>query len=446
MSRRTRKLFNAGYFLVLALLTANGVVTWLNLRTIVEADRWIDHTREVVIELERAFSTLKDAETGQRGYLLTGEDESLQPFRTASARMDGILDRLATLTADNRSQQDRIVVLRRLASEKMEKLGETITLRDEGDAEAALAVVRTHRGHRVMERARQVVVAMAEEEDRLLRERTAWSNSATRRTYASFAVATGMALILLAGVFLLKRREDVEQERNAEAIRRSEQWLQTTLASLGEGVIATDEQGRVRFLNPVAASLTGWESAGATGQPLEAVFRVINEESRQEVLNPVARVLSEGTIVGLANHTLLLARDGTERPIEDSAAPIQGAGGELLGVVLIFRDATERREAERSLKRSEERLRLIVESAEDYAILTMDLDGQITSWNSGATKLTGYEATEILGRAPNISSSRRTSSGASPRRRCGRRARRGGPTTSAGTSARMAPDSGPAVC
>src|SRR3954452_8961505 len=98
MSRTTRSLFNIGYVVVLAILAANGVVTLLNLRTIDESNRWIDHTREVVIQLEKALSTLKDAETGQRGYLLTGDDQYLEPFRVASDRMDGVLDRLARLT------------------------------------------------------------------------------------------------------------------------------------------------------------------------------------------------------------------------------------------------------------------------------------------------------------------------------------------------------------
>src|SRR4051794_34684238 len=166
MSRNTRTLFHIGYFLVPALLAANGVATLLNLRTIGEAKSWIDHTREVVIELERALSTLKDAETGQRGYLLTGDDDYLVPYRVASDRMGGILARLTTLTSDNPSQQGRIAELKQIEAAKMEELRETVDLRREESLEAAFVMVRTHRGKRDMERARRVVVAMAEEEDR----------------------------------------------------------------------------------------------------------------------------------------------------------------------------------------------------------------------------------------------------------------------------------------
>ena len=119
-----------------------------------------------------------------------------------------------------------------------------------------------------------------------------------------------------------------------------------TLASIGDAVIATDTEGRVTFLNAVAQELTGWTTEDAEGKPLEAVFAILNEKTRQPVENPVERVLREGVVVGLANHTVLIARDGTERPIDDSAAPIRDAAGKMIGVVLIFRDVTEQRRAE----------------------------------------------------------------------------------------------------
>jgi PAS domain S-box-containing protein len=146
------------------------------------------------------------------------------------------------------------------------------------------------------------------------------------------------------------------------------------------------------FLNPVAAKLTGWPEAAALGRDITEVFRIVNEDTRQVVENPVTRVLREGTVVGLANHTLLTARDGVERPIDDSGAPIHDSQERLLGVVLVFRDITERRRAEAVRTH----LAAIVESSED-AILSKTLDGIITSWNRGAERLYGYSAAEIVG-------------------------------------------------
>jgi PAS domain S-box-containing protein len=125
-----------------------------------------------------------------------------------------------------------------------------------------------------------------------------------------------------------------------EAEDEARQWFSTTLRSIGDGVIATDERGRVTFLNPIAERLTGWQEAEALGQPLDAVFRIISERTRAVVESPVAKVLREGKVVGLANHTVLLPKVGPELPIDDSGAPIRNEAGEIVGVVLVFRDVS----------------------------------------------------------------------------------------------------------
>ena len=166
----------------------------------------------------------------------------------------------------------------------------------------------------------------------------------------SVFVAVNVAVSVLCGK-LHQSRRSADQQR---------EWLRVSLASIGDAVIATDTQGRVSFLNPVAESLTGWTAAEAVGEPLERVFAIVSEETRQPAPNPVARVLREGVVVGLANHTALVARDGAERPIEDSAAPIKAGDGTVLGVILVFRDVTAKRREEqaRDERRREETARL----------------------------------------------------------------------------------------
>jgi PAS domain S-box-containing protein len=144
---------------------------------------------------------------------------------------------------------------------------------------------------------------------------------------------------------------------NAQLYRQArdqQERLQTTLASIGDAVIATDARGHVSFMNAVAQSLTGWREPEAIGEPLENVFCIINEFTREPAESPGAKVLQESGIVGLANHTLLLARDGREIPIDDSGAPIRNIEGELIGIILVFRDITER-------KLSEKRINLLFE-------------------------------------------------------------------------------------
>jgi len=147
-------------------------------------------------------------------------------------------------------------------------------------------------------------------------------------------------------------KDNVEPEPTREALYEQGQWLQVTLSSIGDAVITTDASGNITFLNPVAQSLTGWTQDEALGVSLDTVFTIVNEETRHTVENPATKALREGLVVGLANHTLLIARDGTKRPIDDSAAPIRNTNGDVAGIVLVFRDITERRRQEQSIQDS----------------------------------------------------------------------------------------------
>jgi two-component system cell cycle sensor histidine kinase/response regulator CckA len=185
------------------------------------------------------------------------------------------------------------------------------------------------------------------------------------------------------------------QSRDTE-IQNARNSLQTTLASIGDAVVSTDAQGRIVFVNAVACSLLGWKEAEIAGRPLDEVFQIVNEFSRTTVESPVERVLRDGKVSGLANHTILVRRDGTEIPIDDSAAPIR-QGGRTIGVVLVFRDMSERRRAQEDAAY----LASIVESSDD-AIIGKSPAGIIQSWNPGADQLYGYTAEEAIGQCMRV--------------------------------------------
>lgn len=188
-------------------------------------------------------------------------------------------------------------------------------------------------------------------------------------------------------------RELSERNRAQEALAKSEKWFSTTLASVGDAVIAADLNGGVTFMNSVAESLTGWTCAEATGKSMDLVFDIVNKEARRPVENPVKKVLREGKVVGLADHTLLLSKDGKEFDIEDSAAPILTDTGEGLGVVLVFRDITQKKRAEDETKRQKELLQLILESIAD-GVVVADSNGKFLLFNAAAEEIVGIGATD----------------------------------------------------
>jgi PAS domain S-box-containing protein len=186
------------------------------------------------------------------------------------------------------------------------------------------------------------------------------------------------------GVFL-----DITERKKAEdALRKSEQRWSTTLASIGDAVIATDLSGKVTFMNAEAEKLTGWTLNDASNKHIKEVFHIVNEKSRLEVEDPVTKVLETGSTIGLANNAVLISKDGTEVAIDDSGAPIKNIDGEITGVVLVFHDITEIRKMQNSLTKSEAQYRLLAENSQDV-IWTMNLEGTFTYMSPSVYQLRG---------------------------------------------------------
>ncbi len=216
---------------------------------------------------------------------------------------------------------------------------------------------------------------------------------------ASFVGFSLLLFASLAGLWirhgrarLWKRLYSSERE-----LRLAQEGFRTTLYSIGDGVIATDHHANIQLMNPVAEALTGWDEAEARSLPLEEVFQIINEESRKRVENPAHRVLREGLVVGLANHTILISKDGTERPIADSGAPIRDEKGQVVGVVMVFRDQTQERALRRELERSRAEWQQIFQAiGHPSVILSPDL--KILEANQAAIYMSGLPQEELLGK------------------------------------------------
>jgi PAS domain S-box-containing protein len=387
------RLVLGGFAIATAILVFVGWQSYQNTARFAEASEWRKHTYEVLRNLDETVARLVDAETGQRGYVLTGDVAYLEPYHAAIKNIDQPIGNLKKLTSDNPNQQKRIQILEPLVEKKLTELQRTIDLRKNEGLAAANRVVLEGAGKQAMDQIRAVVAEMTNEEEDLLKLRTQKANESAARSVRTILAGTSVSISLLVFCFGLLQRELSERKKAQEALAKSEKWLSTTLASIGDAVIATDMNGAVTFMNSVAQSLTGWSQVEATGKSMDLVFDIVNKETRRPVENPVKKVFREGKVVGLADHTLLLSKDGKEFDIEDSAAPILTDTGEGFGVVLVFRDITQKKLADEEAKRQKELLQLILESIAD-GVVVADSNGKFLLFNAAAEQVLGIGATD----------------------------------------------------
>ncbi len=342
-----------GFLILLAVIIGDAYITKRQLDQQIETGLWLSHTRLVQLEISEVESLLKDAETGQRGFLYTGGEQYLEPYDKALAEIDAHVNALARLTSDNPRQQPAIADLRVLVRTKLDELAGTIALYRSGKQDQARKLVLSDVGLVTMTKIRAAIAAMEGEENSLATARDAAYRKSIilTKTCIYLTAALAATCLLLLAYYIL--REMNLRERYTRDMHAREQWFRITLMSIGDGVIATDQNGSVTFLNPIAEELTGISTAGAAGRNILDIFPIFNETTMAPVDNPVAKVIALGRAMGLANHTVLRKPDGTLTPIDDSAAPIRDDNGKLIGVVLVFRDISNDRKTERVLRNAE---------------------------------------------------------------------------------------------
>ena len=372
--------------------------------------------------IERAgdlLSELKDAETGQRGYMLTGDRQFLEPYL---AVRDGIPGHLRELQerAQGRPTSSHLVALTPLIDAKLAHMVKVIEMRGRMESSAAFAAVGSGQGKQLMDSIRGETASFIKLERVELGRRDAELQSNMGNLFA-FIVSVGVLAFLLASAFIYFFHRETQQrlknlvhletrrllERQAatntqlqstnDHLQESEEKLAVTLNSIGDAVIATDAGGRVTRLNPLAERLTGWRFAEAAGRPVEEVFRIVNQETREPSTVPVMATLAHGTIQGLANHTIVIARNGSECAIADSCAPIRNRAGAVIGAVLVFRDVTSEHAIQRALADSAARIAAILNTVAD-GIITIDAaSGTLVNANPATERMFGYAAAEIIG-------------------------------------------------
>jgi PAS domain S-box-containing protein len=348
-----RQILIVTVLLPLALLLLLAIVlAWQFQRTLREQRR-IDHTDRITAQLNEMERLVVDQETGLREYQLTHDPTTLEPYQNAEGMLHNSLDRLLYLVLDDPDQLGRLRQVRESHELWMGFAGKALDNLRAGKMFGDTALDLN--GGQMMAALRTQIGAMTQVEVRRRDEEVQSTNSQVR-TLMALLVLSSIGTGIVLGIYTQRNMRKVsgafgssleEAHQRASELVESRQWLQTTLESVGDALIACDRKSRVELMNPVAQRLTGWSLEEAKGKSLETIFCTIHEESREPVKNPGEPKEPDDTAA--KNHTLLVARDGTEYLIDQSAAPIRDADGEVAGVVLVFRDITDSRRREAAL-------------------------------------------------------------------------------------------------
>jgi len=377
------------------------------------------YTYSLIIRANALLSELTDAETGQRGYSLTGDEAFLEPYLAVRDSISGNLEALHELTLDSAARK-HLDALAPLVADKLAQMAHVIESRRHHDMTAALAEVGGGQGKHLMDSVRSEMRNFVQIQEAALAQHDVEFQSNMRHLFALIVTSSLFMLLvvlLFAYVFYLETQQrikrlfnletqhllDIQEETNKQLLQAnvtlqvSEEKLAVTLNSIGDAVIATDAEARVTLLNPLAEQLTGWTQVDAIGRPVDEIFNIINKETRQPATIPVMETLAHGTIQGLANHTVLIARDGNECDIADSCAPIRDRDGRVIGAVLVFRDVTKEYAVQQALSDSAALIQTVLNTVVDGIITLHARGGIIETVNPAAEQMFGYTAAELIG-------------------------------------------------
>jgi diguanylate cyclase (GGDEF)-like protein/PAS domain S-box-containing protein len=348
---------------VLAAFAAAGVVvvilfsaTWKLAGDATEASHLVTRTHEVISHLAHIRADTLQIELNTQSFRISGDTTYLTERDATIATREAALSHLRQLTFDNIRQQEQWAQLRNVIDQRLALARQVELLRKTQGVEAANAFVAGAPLRATRQRTYQLLGAMEDEAIGLLAIRSS-EQSDTRQTLIALGALLALLLLaMLAASYALIRRQLRMTRTSQLALADSEESLSTTLHSIGDAVLATDILGRITRMNPVAEQLTGWTFTQAQGHPVMDVFCIIHEQTRAPAEDPVAKVLATGETQELSNHTAIIARDGRECAIADSAAPIRDTAGRITGVVLVFRDETVTRQARRLIHAQNELL------------------------------------------------------------------------------------------
>lgn len=371
------------------LMLVTAVVGALGTITLYDSEAQVQRSNDVYAGLESLLALARDAETGQRGFVITGRDDYLEPYLEAEPQIARQLDHLAFLLKGDTSQEQLLARLRGQLDQKRRELQKVIDTRRTQGFAAAQAIVLTDTGKAFMDRARATVAQMERHVAAQLAVRQANARR-TRDLAVVICLASGALTIVICMSFGYLARRLLHDEAVAARLQfEQKELLEVTLASIGDAVIATDVGGGITFFNGVAQALTGWSQAQALRRPIDEIVRIERAADDSLTESPALIAMRERRRVGHADGTVLVGRDGKRTHVDAIGAPTFDSEGKLVGSVMVVHDVTERR-------RAEERFRVAVEAAPN-AMIMVDAEGRMTLVNTQTERLFGYTRAELIG-------------------------------------------------
>ena len=390
-----KKYLNTGFVIGLLILILVNVLIYLNISFHFEDEKVINKSLRIIQASEELYSNIIEAETNRRGYLITSNDEFLKSYYPSMNSIDSsftILNSLLTSYSEKRN----IDSLQMLIFNRKDLLEESLELQEKRSRDMKSQIEFTEKGKETLDRIKELIRKIQQEETGILNNRLLEASKSSAYTLTSLVAGNIIAFSLMIIAIVLLNRNVNRRLETERVLEESRNWLATTLESIGDAVIVTSKIGEILFMNRVAEKLTGWKSADSSGLLLDHIFRIYNEDTGEKIADPVQKVLQAGEIAKTESHTVLFTKEGGKIPIDESAAPIINEKGEIIGVVLVFRNISDRRLAEKELLNSKKFIQRIADSTPSI-IYIYDLTGpKITYTNYKIESILGYSPDDVM--------------------------------------------------
>jgi len=345
-----RSILNIAFVGAIVIFIIVSYLSYTSVQLLLETEVQVKKTYSRILSLNKILTSTVNAETGQRGYIITGNNAYLEPYFTSKSEIDRLIEEVKSAEKNNPKHAESLNKGLYFLNEKFDELDFTVKLKEQKLNDSVFARLNTGVGKALMDSTRKYFKYVFDIENEALRIHEKENLENTKKNTIVYTAGVAASFGFLIFVFVSLVKENTVRKRLETEANQSKLFFSTSLISIGDAVITTNAKGIITFMNKVAEDITKWKADEAAGRAHEDVFNIYYEGTRNKVKSPIRDALETKNIVGLNNHTILVDKNNNEIHIDDSAAPILNENNEVTGAVLIFRDITQKRHVEQNLE------------------------------------------------------------------------------------------------